>query len=276
MIISLEEIKKMIFEDQEKLANFFCKRDDDFFDNFKLFSEVLSEEKDLQFTWDTYFIFKNSQSLLTKEEYINIDEKIRKVNKIFGDLSLWEIELNILEALTSPNVEKLNSLGNNIEDYLFGIKKIPNRLIEVLAELLMNDAFLYAEGSSHILNFLHFECESISSEQWNYLLPYIESSYSKFEDWMSCFILTEIIGNDFPTKESLTMIINLKTVENELYRSYIPNALMGFVKCSPDLKIKKAAYDNLMLMTNDSSAIVVKESLRACKAVEEIVFQMML
>lgn len=269
MLVNKQEMEKIIFQDEGKLVTIFSRRNYALMHNFLLLIEILIEKEE-KIPWSVYTTFKNSQSLLTGEEISRNHEKIKKIHKTFGDLSLEEIELNIFKALDENNVENLIKSEDDIENYLFGLDVFPNKLIEMLKELLDNSTFLYANGSWHILAVLHYECEKVSSQQWIALLPHIEKSYSKFKDWMSCFIITEIIGNDFPTTESFAMLVKLRNIEDEVCRSYIPNALEGFVKNSLDPKIRKEAYNNIVDMLNDMSTIVTKESLRSYESVKDI------
>jgi hypothetical protein len=268
MLFDNQEMKTIIFEDEEKLALIFSQRDDTFLQNFNIFIEVLNKVKDIEIPWKVYKIFKESKSLLTTEEIHHINEKITQIHKVFGDLSLEEIELNILRSLFEGDIDDLIDCETDIENYLFGLQLFPDKLIEILTNLLTNKNFLQANGSWHILKLLHHECEKISSQQWNYLLPQIENSFSKFKDWMSCFILTEIIGEDFPTSESFVVLMRLKNTENEICRSYIPNALEGFIRNSHDPRIKKEAYNSLTNMKDDKSAIVAKEAIKSYEAIK--------
>lgn len=269
MLFDKQEMEKIIFQDEEKLAAIFSHRNYALMHNFLLLIEILIETKKT-IIWSVYKTFKTSQSLLTDEEMSHNHEKIKRIHKIFGDLSLEEIELNIFRALNENNIENLIKAEDDIENYLFGLDVFPNKLIEILKGLLDSNIFVCANGSWHILAVLHYECEKVSSQQWIALLPYIEKSYSKFKDWMSCFIITEIIGNDFPTTESFTMLIKLMNIEDEVYRSYIPNALEGFIKNSPDQKVRKGAYNKLVNMLSDTSTIVVKESMKSYESVKNI------
>lgn len=259
----------MVFQNEEKLINIFLKRDDVLVHNFLLLIEILNEAKQV-IPWNAYTVFKNSQSFLTDEELAYNHEIITQVHRMFGDLSLKEIELNIFKALCKNSVEDLIKSGTDIENYLFGLNTFPDKLMEILKKLLENSSFLRASGSWHILAILHHECEKVSAQQWISLLPHIEKSYSKFEDWMSCFILTEIIGNDFPTIESFVMLLKLRNIEDEVLRSYIPNALEGFVRNSLDPKIRKEAYSNIVDMLGDASTVVTKESVKSYKSVKNI------
>lgn len=264
-------MERIMFNDEEKLFFIFSQRNDEFLQNFKIFVEILNAKNNMDIPWKAYTVFKNSQSLLTVEETISIHENIIRIHKVFGDLPLEEIESNILKFLYEGSTTGLIDCETNIENYLFGLDIFPNKLIEILAELLMNKSFLDADGSWHILKVLHHECEKVSSQQWSYLLPKIENSFSEFKDWMSCFILTEIIGQDFPTLESFHVLTRLRNINNEVYRSYIPNALEGFIKNSNDPKIRKEAYNNLVDMMNDKSIMVAKESLKSYRSVQKIV-----
>lgn len=268
MLVNKQEMKKIIFQDKEKLVTIFSQRNDALTHHFFLLVEILTEEEEKKIPWSTYTTFKTAQSLLTSEELLHDYEKIKQIHKMFGDLPLEEIELNIFKALEQSSIENLVKSEADIENYLFGLNIFPDKLMKMLVKLLNDNIFLCADGSWHILVILHHECEKVSPQQWIALLPHIEKSYSKFKDWMSCFIITEIIGNDFPTTESLAMVIEFKNIENEVFRSYVPNALEGIIKNSTDQKIRKEAYNNLVDMLSDISTIVVKESLKSYESVK--------
>lgn len=276
MLVNIPELNKIILLNKELLHSIFSSRNDkndEFFTNFRTLVQILNgvENSQVLDPWPLYTLFKSSQSLLTDKEIACAEEEITKIHRIFGDLSLKEIESNIFKSLKYNDVNSLTLCEDDIEKYLFGMNLFPDNLIRMIVNLLENKSFLDAEGSWHILMILFNECEKISSEQWNDLLPYIEKSYYKFKDWMSCFILTEIIGDKFPVIESFNMLMKLKKIEgNELRRSYIPNALEGFVRYSRDLKLRKKSYEDLVEMLSDSSNIVANESLRAYKSIEDV------
>jgi|GEM_PF-4596202 len=276
MLIDKHKIKKIIEGNTEHSFSLFSKRNDDFLAYFKILIEVLSEVGNSQTIdpWRLYKTFQKSQSFLTSEELDCLKEDIMKTHKLFGNLSLQEIELNIWKSLDCGDVQGLITCHGELESYLLGLDLFPDKIIEIITNLLTNKDFLFAEGSWHILNILLNESEIISSEQWNNLLPYIEKSYCKFKDWMSCFILTEIIGDKFPTRESFNTLMELKKTKDELRRSFIPNALEGFVRYSHDQELRKEAYENIIDMLSDSSNVVVKESLRSCKFLKNIVIQL--
>jgi hypothetical protein len=270
-MFDIREMERIIFSDAEKLTFVFSRRNNEFLQDFKMFTEILNTEKIRSIPWKAYTVFKNAKSLLTAEESEVIREEITQIHKIFGDISLEEIESNIDMFLHEGSVAGLINCEADIEKYLFGLDVFPSKLIEILIRLLMDKNFLDADGSWHILKILHHECEKVSSHQWEHLLPKIENSFSRFKDWMSCFILTELIGEDFPTMESFYVVVRLRNTSNEICRSYIPNALEGFIRNSNDLKIRREAYNNLVDMMNDKSTIVAKESLKSYKSVQEIV-----
>lgn len=268
MLLSKQELKTIIFENEEKLVLILSLRDDTFLQKFKMFIEILNEEKDKKNSWKVYTVFKQFKSFLTTEEIYDFNEEITQIHKMFGDLSLEEIELSILKSLCEGDLEKLIDCEASIEDYLFGLQLFPNKLIEMLTRLLGNKTFLCADGSWHILKLLHYECEKISPQQWIYLLTQIENSFFEFKDWMSCFILTEIIGKDFSTSESFSVVMRLGNTKNEILRSYIPNALEGFIENSNNDEIKQEAYNALINMRDDLSTVVATEALKSYNAVK--------
>lgn len=274
MLINAIELSRIIARDKDLFYSIFSSRSDDFVSNFKILTQILNDEKKSQAfdRWPIYTIFKSSQSLLSDDELNYLEEDIVKVHKIFGDLSLKEIELKIFKSLDSNDLDGLIECKDDIQSYLFGMNSFPENLMEIIKNLFINKNFLSAEGSWHILMILFYEHEEISSEQWNGLLPCIEQSYYKFKDWMSCFALTEIIGDKFPTIESFNTLMKLgkNEDEDELRRSYIPNALEGFVRYSSNQELRKEAYKNLIDMLSDSSNMVVNESLRSFKSIESI------
>ena len=146
MLINAIELSRIIARDKDLFHSIFSSKSYNFLSNFKILTQILNDEKKSQAfdRWPIYTIFKSSQSLLSDDELNYLEEDIVKVHKIFGDLSLKEIELKIFKSLDSNDLDGLIECKDDIQSYLFGMNSFPENLMEIIKNLFINKNFLSA------------------------------------------------------------------------------------------------------------------------------------
>jgi hypothetical protein len=159
----------------------------------------------------------------------------------------WErLEDWIWEECTFVDNEGTPSEGDSFSGEVF----------QNILSLLRQQDFLDADGSFNVLRILENEWALLSGPQKEQLLPALLQAYPKFKDWMSWFLIAEILGDYFVTPAALDALRQLKGCRDEKARSLIPMGLGDMVKKSPDEDLAGRAYRELIGMRNDPSEAV--------------------
>jgi hypothetical protein len=140
----------------------------------------------------------------------------------------------------------------------------PDRSFEFILELLQQRTFLDLQESHYLLMLFDIHWEDLSDMQKELLLPALEAAYDKFKDWMSWFVISELLGEHFTNDAALQTARRLRESEVEGPRSLVPHVLEHLI-LSDDEKLAGKAYKQLLTMKADPSEQVrdeVAQSLR--------------
>jgi hypothetical protein len=135
-----------------------------------------------------------------------------------------------------------------------------DHILNLILELLNQDAFLRMSGSNCLLHMLELEWALLSDEQKETLLPSLEAAYGRFRDWLSSFIITEILGECYANKKALDCLCRLESQKDLQHRALLPHAFEHLVKDSSDDDVKAKALQKLRAMTKDPSENVASEA----------------
>ena len=91
------------------------------------------------------------------------------------------------------------------------------------------------------------------------LLPALEASYEFFDDWMACFVISGILGEQYKDRRALSVLRRLKTCHKEIPRSFVPHGLEHIAGNSVDNELAAQALAELKKMESDPSEVVRKE-----------------
>ncbi|MBD2578791.1 hypothetical protein [Oscillatoria sp. FACHB-1406] len=177
-----------------------------------------------------------------------------------------EIQEKIEEAISSGQEIQMRECADAISSTISHLSYFPDRYFNLILDLLKKEAFLKAKSSYHFLFILELgNWHTISEKQKEELLPLLNNSYGLFADWMSCFVITELLGECYANEAALNILCRLKKTEAETPRSLVPHGFQHFITDSDDPKLVKKAYEELLQMKEDSSEKVrdeVNEHLR--------------
>jgi hypothetical protein len=139
------------------------------------------------------------------------------------------------------------------------MEHFPEHNFELILALLKRPELLEMDGSFYILRVLENNWKSLSDEQKERLLPALETAYGLFNDWMSWFVISELLGECFGDEQALRVLSRLKTLRGEGPRSLVPHGLEHIVKGARDEDLVRKAYTELSGMGNDPSEQVRDE-----------------
>lgn len=137
-----------------------------------------------------------------------------------------------------------------------GPEPFEDDVIDVLLEFIGQQSFRQAPHSHHVLVILQFEWDRLTTEHRKKILPHLVNAYARFEDMMSCYVISELLGRFYADHSALSALRELMTVESEGARSLIPMGLGFLARESPDVETAMRAQNELRKMRSDKSDLV--------------------
>lgn len=165
----------------------------------------------------------------------------------------------IYQAITASDSTRLREYAYAIDTSALEADHFPEHDFELILDLLKQRNFLEMRGSFYILRVLENNWKSLSDEQKERLLPALETAYGLFTDWMSWFVISELLGEYFGDEQALLALSRLKTLRGEGPRALVPHGLEHIVKGARDEGLLRKAYTELSGMRNDPSEQVRDE-----------------
>ncbi len=170
-------------------------------------------------------------------------------------------------AIASGDGEALREAVFEAETVLLD-DAFPGELFEQLIALLDRSEFLRLEGSHHLLRLIPGEWETLGEDQRERLLTAIERAYPRFADWMSWFVISEILGENYADERALAALCRLAGTSEEGPRSLVPHGLEHIIRDSGDVALAERARKELDRLARDRSERVrgeVAESMARLK-----------
>ncbi|HMA34192.1 MAG TPA: hypothetical protein VKY74_06880 [Chloroflexia bacterium] len=173
--------------------------------------------------------------------------------KEIDEADLWAM---INHTIAAGDGEQLEAAGYQLGTLSIERGHFPERSFDSLLDLMNRQDFLDLEGSYHLLNVLDFQWEDLSERQKERLLPSLESSYARFKDHMSWVMISVLLGEQYKNEEAFQALRRLRSVEDEVQRSWVSHGLEHIVDSSGDDSLSRKAYAELVQMRNDPSEYV--------------------
>lgn len=182
----------------------------------------------------------------------------------------YEPETEIREAIRNGDEAGLGAVTRRIGTYCFrdasGFEGsvFSDSIFNVILEMLGSPQFLQMRGSWHLLTLLQTDWAILSEHQRTLLLPALEGAYDKFLDWMSCFVIAELLGENYASATALEVLGRLRSVSNEKNRAVVVRGLECIVRHAADRDLAAKALVMLGEMKEDPSQVVRQEALDSC------------
>jgi hypothetical protein len=164
-----------------------------------------------------------------------------------------ELQDVLKQAITTGNGEQLRDYSQEMELLAEDVDHFPPSSFDLILTLMLQQTFLEMEGSHGLLLLFEYTWAFLSDDQKDRLLPVLESTYGRFTDWLSWFVITELLGKYFGDDRALMVLHRLRALESEVPRSLVPQGLQHIVKSSSDKDLARRAYEELLQMKNDPS-----------------------
>jgi len=165
----------------------------------------------------------------------------------------------INQAISARDSTQLRNYAYAMETSDLGADHFPEHNFEFILTLLNRRDFLEMDGSFYLLRVLENDWELLSYDQKERLLATVETAYGLFKDWMSWFVISELLGEYFGDEQALQVLSRLKTLHAEGPRSLVPHGLEHIVTGARNENLTKKAYAELLCMRNDPSEQVRNE-----------------
>lgn len=165
----------------------------------------------------------------------------------------------IYQAIAADDSAQLREYAYAMETSALGADHFPEHNFELILALLNRREFLEMEGSFYVLRVLKNDCNLLTDQQKERLLPALETAYGSFHDWMTWFVVSELLGEYFGDEPALRALSRLKTLCAEGPRSLVPHGLEHIVKGASGEDLASEAYTELLGLRNDPSEQVRDE-----------------
>jgi hypothetical protein len=135
----------------------------------------------------------------------------------------------------------------------------PEDVFAAILNLFEQPTFLEMNGSYHLLLLFEYDWSTLNQEQKTRLLEALRKAYGKFRDWMSPFVITELLGQHYCDSSAFKVLMELENSSNEVARSLVPHAYEHVVKEGGEQQLREQAMSRLLSMKNDASEMVRNE-----------------
>lgn len=172
----------------------------------------------------------------------------------------------ILEAVRVGNISVVDSFINLFSEACYkneGIESFPEDVFEVITKKMKDEDFQSLPDSHKLLYLFESDWGRLNDLQKSTLLKVINDSYLLFEDELSYFVLSEIIGEYFADEKALKIFDDLRQTENETARSFLTYGYGKLAQNTNDENVRRLAIARLQIMKKDNSAFVKEEAIKA-------------
>lgn len=185
-----------------------------------------------------------------------------------SDFDLTPLQDLVSEVLQDRNEQKLKEFIDKVDLYIIveesaDSDSFPDSVLDFILELMDQEMFLTMEGSSKLLLVLETDWSRLCAEQRQNLLHRIGSSYGRFKDWMSAFILSELLGQYYCNADSFHLLAQLRNTTDIKARSLVAHGFEHIAREAEDRILRKQAVSELMSMRRDPSPQVQSEAAEA-------------
>lgn len=176
--------------------------------------------------------------------------------------SVEDLVAGLASALSSSSVDLVDGILGEIHVALVDEgRSCP--FVDALIAALQSPSFRAAPQSGRLLSLLDdpFLWEALASapSQRSRLLASMEAAYPHFADWMSCFYITEVLGDLEDQREALGILARLSEVGSPVARALVANGLDGVARNARDPLAADSAVAQLLAMSTDADPAVRDE-----------------
>ena len=207
------------------------------------------------------------QKYQAAEDYLGDDDYNEETYLELMSLARLELLAYAEEALQADNEDLYSALSFDIEILQLTEDSFPETNFALILNLIKDPRFLKSEYGWPFLMIFHSEWEKITEQQKTILLDALAEIYEKFDDWMPCFSISELVGEDFHPSQAYSFFNKFAASPNETARAFVPHGYEHALRNSADAELTAKLWNALLDMEQDESEKVRGE-------VEETLFRL--
>jgi hypothetical protein len=182
----------------------------------------------------------------------------------------------VMSSVTNADPQKLKDAVDSIASYCYkdpcSSDKFDETIFSFILELFANEKFLTMEGAYSLLLIFEYDWASLALNQKQRLRTAIERTYCRFTDWMSCFVLTELLGEYYSDEAAFEILFKLKNSPvTGAHRTLLPMGFGQLARNTKDAALKGKSISELTKLAHDSSDEVQKEAREALDKIAAVV-----
>lgn len=187
-----------------------------------------------------------------------------------GDVSVAQI---IRDSVSKQDRASLATCLTHFASFCFKeldqARPFPEIVFDTAVQLMSARELLEMEGSHELLLLFEYDWAHLTEVQKQRLLEAMRGSFGRFADWMSQFVISELLGEYYCNADSFRVLCELKANSSESARTFVPHGFEHIARQAKDASLRNAALAQLQSMLKDPSSDVQNEVLEALANVHQ-------
>lgn len=168
------------------------------------------------------------------------------------------------EVLQADRKKLYSHLEFDIEMSQWFEDSFPDATFALVLDIIKDPRYLKTRKGWSFVMIFHLEWEKVTEGQKLLLLQTLSEIYEQFEDWMPCFSVSELVGENFDSSQCYEFFKRFTASSNETARAFVPHGFEHALMNSADADLTSTLWKALVAMERDESEKVrgeVEESL---------------
>lgn len=165
----------------------------------------------------------------------------------------------LLGAVVRGGSEDFVQYTYELDSALIAVGHFSAEAFDCLLAIVRRSEFHELQASWQLLKVFYDNWEYLTEQQRSELLEALEVSFGYYKDWMSCFVITEILGELYADDRALRTLRRLRNERSDVARSMVPHGLEHIAIGSTDRGLARRAFAELVDMRTDEAASVRDE-----------------
>jgi hypothetical protein len=170
-----------------------------------------------------------------------------------------EVDAELYAALSSGEQTSWEQIALKVGNIVLEHGSFPSDYFRSILAIVQNERFQRLEGSWKLIRVFEENWKELSEEQRVELLKILEVSYQAFHDWMSCFVISGILGELYSDDRAFAVLCRLEKADSEMPRSFVPHGFEHIARNSSNEDLTRRALAELAKMQHDKSSMVRNE-----------------
>lgn len=193
------------------------------------------------------------QKYETAENYQGDDDYSEGTFHQLMELARLELPGYMEEVLQADKKNSYFDLKFDIEMSQWFEESFPETTFALVLDLIQDPRFLKSKKGWSFLMIFHSEWEKTTEPQKALLLHTLAEIYEKFNDWMPCFSISELVGEDFDPSRVCTFFNRFTASPNETARAFVPHGYEHALMNSTNAELTAKLWKALAAMEQDES-----------------------